>query len=132
MQPGQNFWTGRNKPKFHQSINRLSAVTSHPQGSPKGYRRNTGDESSLYVLNRREELETADYLAFLAPPQEGVKTITALALEEHQDGQLLVIRIASNETPPANMIQSFACLLDVVMRYAQTGRYPTRGNKQVD
>lgn len=63
----------------------------------------------------QDESQLADDLAFLCHCQDGVQYVSAVTVQEHDAG--LVIVIASNETPSDEVVDGLKKILDIVVEY---------------
>lgn len=85
--------------------------------------RRTDAVNSVNLLPFEVEQRVADDLAFIAAAEEGVKSVSAVALEQHVGAAGVTIRLAANETIPNDVPSSLRRLLDIMSQCA-TDRSP--------
>ncbi|KAG7112018.1 hypothetical protein HYQ44_010213 [Verticillium longisporum] len=114
MEAALNFWTPSSSRSFHTSVAKLRKVTRNPP-EPQFYRGSTTPDPDGHVLSLGDELQMADNLAYLAHWEENVRMISAVTLEEHPSG--LVVVLASNSTPSQSIIAGLRDILATVCQY---------------
>ena len=127
-------WTPDVGRSFYANIYALSAKLERerklhhernigPPREPQDYR-TRGDlrpVSDQYTLSYEQELHIADHFAFLAHVEEGVGFVSAVTLEEYHNPPSLIIRLASNHTPTAEVIDGLGKILEIVKEHALKG-----------
>lgn len=94
-----NFWTPQDKIASHAAIAELHKKPQIPDGDCPGYQHERPHLplSYAYILTAEEEWQLKDDIAFPTPSGETPLTVTASAVEEHYDGNKLVLRLGVNE-----------------------------------
>ncbi|KAK2036514.1 hypothetical protein LZ31DRAFT_571371 [Colletotrichum somersetense] len=100
-------WTIDDETKFHQAIVQVSKLRQTP-GQEANYRHRYrgGPQSSEHVLRLEDEMQLADYVAFIAYSSEGFPDIAAACIEQRPDQQGLLIRLARNKLQRTDEVES--------------------------
>jgi hypothetical protein len=107
-------WRGSEFNVFRTAVKSLQGVSDVP-GRPlthslSSYRLrqiNTQGFESDRVLSLSDETELADGFAFLAAPEKGGDSVSAVTIEEHSNPAGLVIRLTANDGLPPEVFSSF-------------------------
>ncbi|KAK0507435.1 hypothetical protein JMJ35_009958 [Cladonia borealis] len=83
----------------------------------------TNAVNSVHLLPFDVEQRVADDLAFIAAAEEGVKSISAIALEQHLGAAGLTIRLAANEIIPKDVPSIFRRLFDLMSQCATDRKF---------
>ncbi|KAI1877705.1 hypothetical protein JX265_003713 [Neoarthrinium moseri] len=113
-----NFWTPQLKLEFHRAVDELFRLGDTPceERLYRGRLRVQNEFENEHTLNFDDELQIADNLAFLAQCEEGVRTVSAVTIQEHQDGMRVLI--ASNQTPSQDIVTGIRELLSYASEIA--------------
>ncbi len=114
-----SFWGHRTKLDFHKTVADLHDITRYPVGEVSYCRDFEDSEIDTHVLKLREELQLADDLAFLANSDEGNRTVSAVTIQEGNEG--ITILLASNSTPTERTTKGLRKILSTIKRYASRG-----------
>lgn len=116
-----SYWTPETKESFHQ----LAKNLHQQQFQAKIYPRlaAVNEDGGAHTLSPYHELKLANDLAYLACTEEGVKTISAVCLEEGPNS--LTVRLASNELPCIKTVASLQSIVNGISSYA--GRSKSTG-----
>lgn len=113
-----NFWGNQSAFDFHQAVADLHGLTRYPV-SEEHYRDRDDSQTDGHVLQLKDEQELADNLAFLANCEEGVKSVSAVTIQERSDG--MTVLLASNYTPKQTTINGICNILATIQKYASKG-----------
>ena len=125
----QSIWQAVNLDSFRRHVVALQQASNKIPSDPQEYSarswlaRRTNASESNYVLSIDAEQRLADDLAFIAAAEEGVKTISAVTLEQHVGGAGLTVRLAANETIPERVPSTFRALFELLSRCACKSAY---------
>lgn len=130
----QSIWRGTNLDTFRTNVVTLQHASSKVPSDPEDHSaglwlaQRTDAVNSVHLLPFDVEQRVADDLAFIAAAEEGVKSVSAVALEQHVGAVGLTIRLAANETIPKNVPSSFRRLFDLMAQCAtDRSPYPSIG-----
>jgi hypothetical protein len=113
-----DFWRPDLAPRFEKSVQRLCSLTKTPFAEQKFNL--PAEDRTGRVLRLKDELLIASHVAVLAHSADDVTAISAVAIEELQDG--LVFRLASNERPKMKVVVGLREILNMV------ADFPTQGS----
>ncbi len=119
-----SIWQGLEHDCFRADIVALQRASHEVPCDPKVYDRGQWHNSRIRLddpsrlLSFEVEQRVADDLAFLAAAYEGVKAVSAVALEESVDPVGLVIRLAANGVVPQKIAETFRPIFDLLRRCA--------------
>ena len=125
----QSIWQGTNLNTFRTNVVTLQDVSSRVPSDPEDnsarswLAQGTTAVNSVHLLPFDVEQRVADDLAFIAAAEEGVKSVSAVALEQHVGASGVTIRLATNQTIPKDVPSSFRRLFDLMSQCA-TDRSP--------
>lgn len=112
-------------PEVEEKFHRLSSELADTQWDEIHYPRPSRDSDDAdHTLSLRHELKLANHLAFLAQNTGGACTVSAVCLEETEDG--LVARLASNENPRQKTVDGLQAIMDSLSRYSRQGTWTGR------
>lgn len=127
--PGKSIWRGLNRDQFRTNVVTLQRASNEIPCDPKIHTRNEWHNPRIrhddpsYVLPFEVEQRLADDFAFIAAAKEGVKAVSAVALEESLDPAGLTIRLAANQTLPERVPDTFKMIFNLLRKCAQTSAY---------
>lgn len=127
--PGKSIWRGLDRDQFRTNIVTLQRASNEVPCDPKVHTRNEWHNPRIrhndpsYVLPFEVEQRLADDFAFIAAAKEGVKAVSAVALEESLDSTGLTIRLAANGTLPERVLDTFKMVFNLLQRCAKTSAY---------
>ena len=125
----QSIWRGTNLNTFRTNVVTLQDVSSRVPSDPEDnsaclwLAQGKKAVNSVHLLPFDVEQRVADDLAFIAAAEEGVKSVSAVALEQHVGVAGVTIRLAANETIPKDVPGIFRRLFDLMSQCA-TDRSP--------
>ena len=125
----QSIWQGTNLNTFRTNVVTLQDVSNRVPSDPEDnsarswLAQGTTAVNSVHLLPFDVEQRVADDLAFIAAAEEGVKSVSAVALEQHVGASGVTIRLATNQTIPKDVPSSFRRLFDLMSQCA-TDRSP--------
>ena len=128
----QSIWLGIGLDTFRRHVVALELASHRMPSDPEdhsvrlwlAHRPDASD--SNYVLPFEVEQRVADDLAFLAAAEEGVKSVSAVALEQCGLTASLTIRLVANDTIPKSVPGIFRQLFDIMSRCAtDRSSYPS-------
>ena len=125
----QSIWRDVKLDTFRRHVVTLQQASNKIPNDPQEYSarswlaRRTNASESNYVLSIDAEQRLADDLAFIAAAEEGVKTISAITLEQHVGGAGLTVRLATNETIPESVPSAFRAFFELLTRCAYKSAY---------
>ena len=130
----QSIWRGTNFDTFRRNVVTLQHASNKVPSDPEDHSaslflaRRTNAINSIHLLPFHVEQRVADDLAFIAAAEEGVKSVSAVALEQHVGAAGLTIRLAANETIPENVPSIFRRMFDLMSQCAtDRSPYPSLG-----
>ena len=130
----QSIWRGTNVDNFRTNVVALQRASNKVPSDPEDHSaslwlaQRTNAVDAVHVLPFDVEQRVADDLAFIAAAEEGVKSVSAVALEEHVGEAGLTIRLAANEIIPNNVPSIFRRLFDLMGQCAtDRSPYPSIG-----
>ena len=131
----QSIWQGTNLNTFRTNVVTLEDVSNRVPSDPEDnsarlwlLTQGTNAVNSVYLLPFDVEQRVADDLAFIAAAEEGVKSVSAVALEQHVGATGLTIRLAANEIIPKDVPSIFRRLFDLMSQCAtDRSPYPSIG-----
>ncbi len=130
----QSIWRGTNLDTFRTHVVELQDASNKVPSDPEDnsahlwLAQRTNAVNSVHLLPFQVEQRVADDLAFIAAAEEGVKSVSAVALEQHVGAAGLTIRLAANETIPKNVPSIFRQLFDLMSQCAtDRSPYPSIG-----
>lgn len=125
----KSIWRGLGHDQFRTNIVALQRASNQVPCNPKIHTRKEWHNPKIrhhdasYVLPFEVEQRLADDFAFIAAAEEGVKAVSAVALEERRDPAGLTIRLAANETVPERVPDTFKKIFNLLGRCAQRSAY---------
>ncbi|MCJ1429447.1 hypothetical protein MMC29_007361 [Sticta canariensis] len=128
--PGKSIWRGLDRDRFRTNIVALQRASNQVPCDPKIHVRNEWHNPKIrhndpsYVLPFEVEQRLADDFALIAAAKEGVKAVSAVALEESLDPAGLTIRLAANETLPERVPDTFKMIFNLLQKCAKTKLLP--------
>ena len=130
----QSIWQGTNLNTFRTNVVTLQDVSNRVPSDPEDnsarswLAQGTTALTSVHLLPFDVEQRVADDLAFIAAAEEGVKSVSAVALEQHVGATGITIRLAANEIVPKDVPSSFRQLFDLMSQCAtDRSLYPLIG-----
>lgn len=126
----KSIWRGVDRDQFRTNIVALQRASNQVPCDPKVHTRKEWrnprirQDDPSYLLPFEVEQRLADDFAFLAAAEEGVKAVSAVALEESLDPAGLTIRLAANETVPEHVPDTFKTIFGLLGRCAKRSAYP--------
>jgi len=79
------------------------------------------NDSIVRTLDIHQERKLVEAFAFLASITNDPRKVIAVAIEEHQTGERLVVRIAANHGGLVTVQGGLQGMADILMRVARTG-----------
>ena len=130
----QSIWRGTNLDTFRTNVVTLEHVSNRVPSDPEDNSARSWlaqrivADNSVNLLPFEVEQRVADDLAFIAAAEEGVKSVSAVALEQHVGAPGVTIRLAANEVIPKDVPSSFRRLFDLMSQCAtDRSPYPSIG-----
>ena len=130
----ESIWRDTNIDTFRRNIVSLQHASNKVPSDPEDHSaslwlaQRTNTVNSIRVLPFDVEQRVADDLAFIAAAEEGVKSVSAVALEEHVGEAGLTIRLAANEIIPNGVPSTYRRLFDLMGQCAtDRSPYPSIG-----
>ncbi len=130
----QSIWRGTKLDAFRRNVVALQYASNKVPSDPEDHSarlwlaQRTNAVNSFHLLPFHVEQRVADDLAFIAAAEEGVKSVSAVALEQHVGAAGLTIRLAANETIPKNVPSIFRRMFDLMSQCAtDRSLYPSLG-----
>ncbi|MCJ1262668.1 hypothetical protein MMC22_002538 [Lobaria immixta] len=126
----KSIWQGVDREQFRTNIVALQRASNQVPCDPKVHTRKEWHNPRIrqddpsYVLPFEVEQRLADDFAFLAAAEEGVKAVSAVALEESLDPAGLTVRLAANETVPEHVPDTFKTIFSLLGRCAKRKLLP--------
>ena len=127
----QSIWWDVKLDPFRRHVIALQQASNKVPSDPQDYSarswlaRRTNASELNYVLSIDAEQRLADDLAFIAAAEEGVKTISAVTLEQDVEGVDLTVRLTANETIPKLVPSTFKNLFEQLAKCASKSAYST-------
>lgn len=124
-----SIWRGLSQATFRNDISTLQQDSNEVPCDPKVHTREEWrnprirQDDPSRILPFQVEQRLADDFAFLAAADEGVKAVSAVALEESVDPAGLVVRLAANETVPKGVPDTFKAMFDLLRQCASKSAY---------
>lgn len=115
-----SLWTPNLSRNFYTAVESLLSLTQNPLEEEAYSTALANAESTGYTLRLKDELQLADHIAFLAHSSEGVHAVSAACVEE-RDSELL-IRLASNQTPPEATVSGLREIIRTFSEGIQHGK----------
>lgn len=121
----QSIWHGQGLANFRKHVVALQRVSNKIPADPQEHSANlwisqTSTTEARNVLPFDVEQRIADDLAFIAAAEEGVKAISAVALEAHVSGHGLIVRLAANQVIPNTVPGAFGHIFELLSRCARS------------
>ena len=130
----ESIWRDTNIDTFRRNVVSLQHASNKVPSDPEYYSaslwlaQRTDTVNSIHSLPVDVEQRVADDLAFIAAAEEGVKSVSAVALEEHVGEAGLTIRLAANEIIPKDVPSTYRRLFDLMSQCAtDRSPYPSIG-----
>lgn len=126
---GKSIWGDLGFDRFRTNTVALQQASNEVPGDPKVHTRNEWRNPRIrhddpsYILPFEVEQRLADDFAFIAAAEEGVKAISAVALEESLGPAGLTIRLAANESVPECVPDIFKKIFNLLGRCARRSAY---------
>ena len=114
-----NFWSTETQLKLHEAVANLQGLTKHPISEEYGRDHESPDAPGPHVLKLKDELQLADDLAFLANSEEGVRSVSAVTIQQRSGG--IKILLTSNKTPAEPTIKGLSNILATISKYSVKG-----------
>ena len=124
-----SIWRDTSIDTFRRNVVGLQHASNKVPSDPKDHSaslwlaQRTNAVDSVHSLPLEVEQRVADDLAFIAAAEEGVKSVSAVSLEQHIGDAGLTIRLAANEIIPKDVPGIFRQLFDLMAQCA-TNRSP--------
>ena len=115
-----SIWRGLHQATFRRNVVALQRASKEVPSAPVLHHRTDWHNPRIRsddperALPFEVEQRLADDFAFLAAAAEGVKAVSAVGLEEGYNHDGLVLRLAANQTIPANVPHMFAIIFDLL------------------
>ena len=130
----QSIWRDTSIDTFRRNVVSLQHASNKVPSDPQDHSaslwlaQRTNAVKSVYLLPFEVEQRVADDLAFIAAAEEGVKSVSAVTLEQHIGDAGLTIRLAANEIIPKDVPGIFRRLFDLMAQCAtDRSPYPSIG-----
>lgn len=125
----ESIWRDVTQDEFRRNVVALQRASNEVPGDPKIHSRNQWSNPRIrvddpnYVLPFSVEQRLADDFAFLAAAEEGVKTVSAVGLEQGIEHHGMIVRIAANDTVPQDVPKVFKLMFELLVRCAGKSGY---------
>lgn len=122
-----SIWKGLDEDTFRRTIVALAKASNNVPGDTRDYssfgweNRHLVGHSTNYSLLISDEQHIADDLAYVACFREGVKAVSAVALEEHVNCPGLTVRLAANASIPQQVSEQLNAILQLLRSRAEKG-----------
>ncbi|MCJ1464795.1 hypothetical protein MMC07_003408 [Pseudocyphellaria aurata] len=121
----KSIWRDIDRDRFRRNIVALQRASNQVPCDPKVHTRNEwrnpriSHDDPSYTLPFEVEQRLADDFAYIAAAEEGVKAVSAVALEESLDPAGLTMRLAANESVPERVPHIFKKIFNLLGRCAR-------------
>ncbi len=128
LQP-DSIWAGLTQDEFRRNVVALQRASNEVPGDPKIHSRNEWSNPEIWqddpkrVLPFSIEQRLADDFAFLAAAEEGVKSVSAVGLEQDIERHGMVVRLAANDTIAQDVLRTFELMFDLLVKCAGQSGY---------
>ena len=122
-------WRYLPRDNFRRNVVALQRVSNEVPGDPVVHSRDEWSEPRIrhddpnYVLPFSIEQRLADDFAFLAAAEEGVKTVSAVGLEQDVEHHGMIVRLVANDTIPPDVPKTFHLMFDLLIKCARKSGY---------
>ncbi|KAL8684987.1 MAG: hypothetical protein Q9218_008037, partial [Villophora microphyllina] len=122
---GDSIWKGLGEDAFRRNVVNLAKASEVP-GSPRTYssidwsQRCPSRSHDSFSLAFDDEQRIADDLAYVAASQEDVRSVSAVALEEHPNPPGLTVRLAANASIPDQVVDHLRHILQFLRARVET------------